>query len=309
MRSSIAVLVVWILAASSALAGEPPAAKEYVIKLDRAEKVGDQLELSASGTIQESSKVSVAGTVVNEASLAIEFRVQGTYETLAVDDKGRSTKCSFTVAKMVKIENGREVEILAPGKVVIAETKGLKSEKRLKDSKEALSDEATKILDVSNLLSTAKDEATGDQVYGSSRPRKVGDSWDMNTELAARDWSRELASFKKEHLKGKIQLVGVTKINGTECLEIRTTTTLSPFPLPPGLPPGSKIVEGKLTFSDKSLLPVDLTLPSLGGERVMAVNFVFAIPGNEPGKEARVESSSKAKVKTSVTLKEKKKEE
>ena len=310
MRSSIAVLVIWVLAAPFASAMEPSAVKEYVIKLDRAEKVGDQLELSASGTIQESNKVSVAGTVVKETSQAIEFKVQGVYETLAVDDKGLGTKRSFTVAKMVKIEDGREVELLAPGKVVIAETKGLKTDLQLKDTTDKFPEEAKKVLDASDLLATAKDELAGnDDIYGSTLPRKVGDSWDMNTELSARNLAKILEGVKKEHLKGKIQLVGVTKVNGTECLEIQMTTTLSPFPLLRGMPPGSKVVKGKLTFSGRILLPVDLTLPSLGGETSVDFHFVAAIPGAEPGKEMRVESSKKVKVKTSVTPKVNKKEE
>ncbi len=310
MRSSIAVLVVWILAAPFALAMDPPAAKEYVIKLERPEKVGDQLEVSASGMIRESTKASVGGKVVQKTDLAIDFEVQGTYDTLAADEKGRCTKCSLTVAKMVKIEDGKEVELLAPGKVVIAETKGQETDLQLKDPTDMLSEEAKKILDVSDLLSTHTGElADDDAIFGSSRPRKVGDSWDMNTELAARYFGRTLGAVKKEHFKGKMKLVGVTKVRGTECLEIHGVVTVSPFPLPPGMPPGAKVVEGKLVMSTKSLLPVDLALPSLGVEMTADGNIVLTIPGAEPGTEVKAQTSQVRKVKTSVTPKVKKKEE
>lgn len=279
------------------------AAKEYTIKLHRPSKVGEVTEGIVSGTIKESVTVSAEGKVINKKETVIEYKLEGKDETLAVDDKGRATKFSFTVTKFVQIKDGQEVKIVAPGKVILGERIAKEEVFQFKDSQEPLSAEAIKILKHGG-PSVSSGGPTDDEIMGSDKPRKVGDSWDINSELAAKDMLQSFGmAVAKEDIKGQMRIAGAARTNGVDCLDIRMDLALSPFPLPPGLPDGAKVLSGKLTASSSQLLPVDVTLPVLTAEKTMTGKVSVLVPAKEPGKEMTVTSVQESSAKSSMSPK------
>jgi hypothetical protein len=88
-------------------------------------------------------------------------RLEATVEVLALDAIGEEAKLACTVEKCTRITPEGETELVAKGKVLIAEGKGKDTVFTLKDGGEALSKEATEALDLVVSLDT-NDKLTDD---------------------------------------------------------------------------------------------------------------------------------------------------
>jgi hypothetical protein len=86
----------------------------------------------------------------------------------------------------------------------------------------------------------ADEDASDDDIFGTSRRRSVGESWPVNTEPAARDLGRLLGvSIAARQISGQVTLAGQRTVDGIPCLEVRMALEINGLPTPAAkLPPG-----------------------------------------------------------------------
>jgi hypothetical protein len=120
-------------------------------------------------------------------------------------------------------------------------------------------EESLKLLD---LLTDDPDGPTDDEVFGTKERKKVGDRWEGNSELMAKDLARLGLTAKKEDLKSSVTLEKVVTLGKTECLQLSGLITCDKFapPLPPEFSVDKSML--KMNFAGKIPTAASLVLPA-----------------------------------------------
>ena len=71
-----------------------------------------------------------------------------------------------------------------------------------------------------NLVSENPNGPTDDEIFGSKERKKVGDRWEGNSELMAKELTHFGILVKKEDLKSTATLEKVVTVGKTECLQL-----------------------------------------------------------------------------------------
>jgi hypothetical protein len=92
----------------------------------------------------------------------------------------------------------------------------------------------------------------------------VGDHWEGNSELMAKDYTRHGWLVKKEDLKSTVTLEKVVTLGKTECLQLSCVCICDKFvpPLPSGIAVEKSAI--KISFSGKYPVVTSLGLPVEG---------------------------------------------
>jgi hypothetical protein len=116
-------------------------------------------------------------------------------------------------------------------------------------------------------------DLTDDQCFGTAKPVRVGDSWQVNPEAVARLVSQEGAKVAKQDVSGTVKLKAVQVVDGAPHLLIQGKVAVAKWvPDPRDLPHGTKFVEGTQEIKFTRLLPVDPAGPCVtdsGSERAL----------------------------------------
>lgn len=264
------------------------AAKEYTIRLHRPKKVGQVVDCTVTGSVKWKTTYSVEGEVTGERESQFEYIASGTVETKAVDDKGRDTKVSITIRRLTRTSEDTEVELIAPGKVILADRVDRNMVYTYADTAMSIPQEASNALEAAR-FGTTYGGPTADNIYLTDRPRRIGDSWSINNELLAKTFSdRSDLTVTKEDVVGQMQLVGLVKEDEVDCLKLRSDHTVTKIPLSRTMPEGSKLLDCKDVTSTVSLVPVDVTLQRITGRSSRNVRTVIQMPSKDPGKSTTV---------------------
>jgi len=262
IRTTICILLV--LACSTVFA------QDYEIRLHRPQKAGDRYELTASGSMTEQMVLSGKQQVIRENRSSLSCELSGVVTVLETDAMMRDKTIRLVVSRCVLSGDGKsyENEVLAKGTEVIARL-DKKRETFLIDDKPA-SPEVEKVLGLFFFPHTS--EVTDDDVFGTRERKKVGDSWPVNSSVAARDLEDEGMRVKAENVKGSTTLEKVVDVDGIKCLHLSGNMELTgmDFPLPPGF---------TVEFSDMSAVlsgdfPVDTSIAPLSETGTMTMAFV-----------------------------------
>jgi len=275
-----------------------PPGKRYRIQLLRPEKVGQTSRVVVSG----SQKLVTTTTPATEPPKCekFAFEVKGIRRVLGTDRQGRTTKVAFTVDNCVKIEGQNKTEVVAQGTVVIASMAGGgKLDIRCKDPNVTLSDSGSGIVGkfIGMHMPT---ELDSEKVFGTDKPRRVGESWPIDRELVAksfRDQNGKEGKLKKEDVTGQMKLAGVTKVDGIECLDLRAEMRFSGF-----LSMAEHWMtaeKSEISFTIASMLPVDPSVPEL--VETTEIAFTMVVKFNITGNERKVETTAVERTVTKST--------
>jgi hypothetical protein len=104
-----------------------------------------------------------------------------------------------------------------------------------------------------------KDPGADDRVFGPGHKVKVGESWTIQSEEAARGLSKKIGStISREAVKGSVKLENVTPVNGVPCLHLSGDMQIDAGGVPlPGAPPEIKAKKFDTTFTLGGDFPVD----------------------------------------------------
>jgi hypothetical protein len=275
-----------------AIAQDAPKDQSYEIKLARPLKVGQKYALTADGALLRQVKVTRGGTTHEQPEEGYGVRLEATVEILALDETGEESKISCAVDKCARITGEGETELLAKGKVFIAEGKGKDTKFSLPDGGE-LPKDATDALDLVISMDT-NDKLTDDDMLGTKEKKKVGESWAVTPQAIAKDSERVGVEVKAEDVDGSFRLDGLEKVGDVECLKmsgnlrVKKLVTKADATEDDGLPEGFVVDNGSMEAKYTGLFPVDASVGSLA--ETASVTFVTFIKGGAAGDEVAIES-------------------
>ena len=237
-----------------AAAPAAPAAEDFSIKLRRPSKVGERTLLTGSYQADENTVVTVASIENRQEKHAI-YRFAVIHKVLAIGAKGNPLRVELGVQKLTREADGATTEVLKAGDVISVRLEGHQEVWELGGA--PLADELKEALD-GIVEIAADDDPTDDDVYGTARRRRVGDSWPVDARLLADQLKQKGLPVTAKDVTGTATLAGTKSVQGVPCLEIRLDIELHDVKLPiPDLP--AEVVMAPLTvrFTGVEVLPVN----------------------------------------------------
>ena len=292
MRPRHALLTLATLLCGAAALPAPARADDasYDVVLTRPDKVGDRFKVESEGARIRQNVLVLKGERKEQPAEGMGIKLVGTVHVLAATPKGRATKLEITVEKCTRVSGADESELLAPGKVIVAEAAGQDTKFSLKDGE--LPEPASEALELLFQLSDDDKRGTDDELFGVAGKQKVGATWQMSAEQASKDFAAEEIKVEKSDISGSVKLEAVERVEGVECLKLTgrmTAKNIQPAPaagegLPPGFAPQPATMDYKFTIA----LPTDPKLQSV--EESVSTRHKLAYGGNAPGgQEVRTE--------------------
>ena len=270
-------LTLWMILSPATMAAEPT----YWIKLARPEKVGTRYIVSKKGSSEQSTRVSSQGKLLRETRRKMTVELDATVEILKVNQDGRSLKKKLTVIRCELTEMGQSKPLLAKGKVIVAETANGRT--RLSLDGGVMPEATRKALDI--IITTYSGGPADDEIFGSDKPRRVGERWQLNAEAAVRDAATRDVTIQKADIEGTVTLTGVEKHASRRCLRLSARMKIRDFGLKKlQLPPGVLIEQADARATYGGLLPLDPKAPRLQSSHTMKFDMVMkGTRGNTKG--------------------------
>jgi hypothetical protein len=216
----------------AAAAGETKAKPEgeatptYTVKLERPVPVGHRYHIESTG--MSTTRVLADGKPIPGQAKRFAWIYEADVIVKAVTARGQPSAEEHTVAKLVVDFPDEKVPPANLSGVVVAtvvdgeETftvDGMQVHEELQDVLQAI---------------THLDDGTSfdnDAVFGSTTPRKVGESWDMNKQALVDGWGRKFEGSKlpakTENVSGKITLVESKTVDSVDGLVFETQATVN----------------------------------------------------------------------------------
>lgn len=224
-------------------------AQEYKIKIHRTEKVGGTFALSAKGSSNARTSVTLPGAPPKTQEQMTEIEFEGTFKVLEANNQGRATKLSCTVNKCLL----NDKPLCDKGDAMTVEANGTKSDFTIKGEKV---DEATaKALSMAIDLSDAEQKGDDDTCFGTDQPQKVGGTWPVSGEVLAQELTRRGLAVKGEDVKGTGKLVEVKQVDAKDVLTVAADVTIDG--VKPPMPPNLNVESSSLTLHISGQLPAD----------------------------------------------------
>lgn len=203
----------------------------FTIKLDRPGKVGDRSVEDISGGLRVVAVKKVAGKEDQVERQTLAIVLTGTREVLALNDKGREVKQSFTVDKCTISDGNQTNEFLPKGAVIVAEAVAGADEDVYTVNGQKQQPQVAKLIGIV-FKAEDPDGMSEDEVVGTDKPQKVGDTWPVNVEKAVKDMSERKIIVKPENLSGTNRLVEVAEVDGVRCYKVESLITMKQARVP-----------------------------------------------------------------------------
>jgi len=247
--------------------------------MERPEKAGAKYELTAHGSTSERMVLNVQQQVVKEDGLTISGELAGIITILETDELMREKKIKLTITRCVMSKNSKayENDVLKKGTEIIARLDNHKETFLVNDK--PVPEEVDKFLGL--FISANRSRLSDDDVFGTKERKKVGDSWPVNSTLAARDLTGDGMPVATENVKGSTKLEKLVDVDGIKCLHL--TGNLQINHMNPPMPPGFILETSNLTGLFSGDYPVDASMAPLS--KSMTMTAVFSGKG-KPGPDS-----------------------
>lgn len=232
-------------------------AQEYEIRLNRPTKVGDKYRLSTTGHDVTRMVVLVGNTPVQQQLEDLSVELVSSITVLEINPRGEILKFALDIEKCVIKLGGIPQPLLPPGSVVIGVGEGNRTVFKMNEA--PVDSMAARVLDM--VAPFAASDVNDDDIFGTRDRKQVGDTWDINAEVAAKSFKRILnLSTDKEDVKGASTLDAVVKGGNDEYLVISAWLTVGRLSVP--LPDGIAIQNGQLKGEFSGRFPTNQALQS-----------------------------------------------
>jgi hypothetical protein len=275
-----------------------PGGRTYPIKLTRPFKAGQRYHWSADATLVDSARGTKSGQVRHLLPETVSVNLEATVDVLAVNADGEIVRMACTIEQCTARYGKDRKVVLRPGRVVTVEA-GKWRPMFIPDAGSFTIEDD--ILLRSVLTLPRIDDTTDDDVFGTPRPQKVGDSWPINPDQMMKSWAAAGYKLKKQNISGKMQLKSAETIDGVECIRVSGRAKIEHF-LPPAMdiPDDAKVADATTEIKFTRLVPLDASRQALTDSYSMTVHTVM-----KSGDGAAVVSDAKieGKLLTSVGVK------
>ncbi len=222
--------------------------QKYDIHIAPADHAGHKYLVSAKGMTFR--QMSAGERILAGEDYRVEF--EGRAEVLEVDGKGQAVRIAFTVGRFTKITGDQAIELLKPGSVVLSDG-SLKEPLSLLDGE--IGEEARQAFGLVDSPHKPGD-ATDDEIFGTKEPMSIGDSWPVNSKLAAEEMRDSGVEIPPEHMHGRVELAAKEKIAGSDCLSLRGDLKADSFAMKTP-PPGFTLDRATMQGTFRGCFPLD----------------------------------------------------
>lgn len=275
-------------------AADRPSERQYPIVLSRKATVGERYHVVAKGSDEQRMEMIVDGETLPANGEATEVEVRAEAEVLALTPSGFESKTSLVIESATVTQAGKSVALLPPGTTVVAERVAGKTRYLVAGVADARID---RLLSTAGVASFSDDADNDDVIYGSKTPRKVGESWPINSAAAAASLAAQGVPATPENLTGTTTLVELVEAGGSPALRISGSTSVDG--ITPPAPPGLSIQSSNFFAIYSGIFPVNPV------ERVrqeqMSIQLRVVAVGTNAGKTATVTMTRKESHERLVT--------
>lgn len=232
-------------------------AEEYELLMQRKYTVGQQMTVIGKVSFENATAVTVNDKLVKEEKSAANCAIYGEVEVLELMANGKISAMKLKITQFEGKENGADAEIFKAGDLI--------ESRRDKESNPLVTVNGrnatpTQSEIVRTMLPTSlKESATDDEVFGPGKKIKVGDEWNVNSKLAAKDVAADgIEGVKPEDIKGTSRLRDVSEKGGQKCLHIILLMGMKSSGMPlPKAPPQVKVKKLNLEIYADGYFPAD----------------------------------------------------
>lgn len=261
-------------------------AQDYVIKMQQPLKIGQRYKFTVVASQSSENSLTAEQQSLKNQKEELSVEMESEVTVLAVDAKGRSTKESHTIVKL--LQGAGKQPMLVAGTKVIASRPSRKT--MFEIAGEPAADAVAKALDLAITITSGG--ATDDEIFGTTERKKVGDQWPMNEALAVRDANEKMANaiLSITSVKGSTTLQKITKDGDSDVLHLgaNMTATLAPAPKSP-----FTNMNSTLTATFTGAFPVDVT--KCVREEGETMNMIIQASGKPNPQGPEMQLSGKAK--------------
>lgn len=252
-------------------------AAEYAIQLTRPVTIGSRYDMETVAVIEESGKIQTGDeTQARESNVTLEFNATG--EVFDVDNKGREIRTIYSIRSCTRTTGGETAELLPEGILLTVWSEQGELRFQLPDGEVA--GNARDVLGL--LVPVFKGGRDDDEVFGTPRPQRPGNSWPVNKEAAVADLKAKRFFTEPRHLQGSSRLAGITNTNNADCLQIVSEVNIREVTVP--LPDSLRVETGTVRAEITGLYPLDPRKRRV--QEINRVTLTMQIKGNSPGQGA-----------------------
>lgn len=269
-------------------------AQDYEIRLHRPVKVGQKFRMSSVGHYLEKSTGTISDKIILQEQNEFSLEFESLVTVLETDKKGDPKRVSLTIEKCIKIEEGVRKSLVSKGTIIIGFSKD--KEDVFEINGNPVDSEIQELL--AEVITLSRPFSTDDDVFGTKERKKVGDSWKVNAELAAKDLRKLGLGTRKEDIEGTVILEKVVNVGQTECLQIGYKLNIKR--MSPSPPSGFVVKKGigKVQFSWK--LPIDTSMGYLEDSYEGTITFIGG-NADPKGPEKIIETTTEEHLGTKIT--------
>ena len=268
----MASMLLSALAVSTLGAQTTPASRErHAIRFERPRAVGARYRVEASG--EKSLRMEQQGQATPVRDERTVVRMLAVERIVAVNATGEPTSSEYTIETFEVERDGTTVRPLARGTVVLVERAiSPDAEARMTVGGAPVASEIATALGI--VVSRKVSGVSDDEVFGSTNPRRVGERWNINAEVA----ERELAAngLTDVRLRGQVQATELTTVDNLPCL-VLTATMTGRLGAIPNLPGTARFVNGTVETTHRGAFPTDGTSRPPTSEMSMALDTTFTV--------------------------------
>lgn len=274
----------------------PRAAEDFAIRLSHPEKPGSRMETDTTADTDDVVTFSVRGRVFRENKNQESWRLRAMETIDAITDQSEASRKTLKVIEFTQSSDGVTKPVLKPGAIIKAASD--KGEETFTVDGSPAAPQVRKMLE--RLVSLSEDgRPTDDDLYGTSKRKKIGERWPIDSKAIARAMKTAKLSVAPDAVSGQATLKAVREKNGRRFLEIETTVATRDMEVE--FIPTFKVVKAESNTTFSGLFPAD----DKGGriQDAMDTTFVVVGKGRRSPEEPEVTAEARTHVKLSRTIK------
>lgn len=235
---------------------EPLPPGMHRILLTRPDRVGARARIRRVTTDVRTTRTSKNGGPPKTETVRRRVELDAVTEIRAVDDNRRATEIRYLIDRVEAAGPKGLRPILPPrSELVVLRKAGTPGELRIESK--PLDDASLQAL--KSVIPTSLGANTEQHVFGTTEPRKIGDSWPIDADRA-RDGIAEVGIRSPGKARGTTRVVEQRQEGGEDCLFVLGQLELDRFELP-DMPPGARTERSRLAMRFSGAYPLDLARP------------------------------------------------
>lgn len=269
--------------------------QDFTILLTRPSISGQRYQLSAQAVKSRHVVTKKDGEVVREQQSRTSVELEAEVTVMRLSAKGRVSQNLLVIDRCVRTEGDSRRELLNKGDVLIVSNLDGKPTFRLKGG--VLTTSVTEALE---LIFGVKNRAVSDdELFGSRKRRKLGETWPVNVAAVARSLKSEGIDVTTQQVSGQIQLARRLMYADVDSLHVAGRMKIDGASFRSAVLPGYELASSSASGTFSGIFPINLAQGKLADTKTFQIEIVMrGETGIAKGHEitVRLEKKSQSKM-------------